>query len=804
MQSRSVLKELQPIAWDINEIPNFISKVYCLKLPDQWKDIINHLIQINREKDFVPTRSLQAALLAGAPEIIDFNYYAFKNNTTYWLISDQNFHTIDVNNLVSLIRQWIYFEFPGKQAHAFAQRLNTNGIKWEVVDVRTLPESMLKRILPQLIVRELIRREYRDPQNGRLFQIVPPLNTRQAAEIVSWEPSRMPENPDFSAHSYKLTFSVGRMLGKSSLQLFVDLGLRRWVGEPLLTDTVNHLPWKINQSVYLARQSISWLSDLPQESTFIQLQLRKESKDFVRWENRIPEFLNRINSADQNKIPDIKELLVNPQKFQPDVLIVYDQRMGISHPVGSGVTANDRKDFFESLNNALYSIFNFSPSSKWIRQRTLRQQKLLTDSKQPINQKAVIEIWSNDADRWEELIKEEINDDQNKDKLQIVKREPHPITNLLDFDPEDPNQQLKNAIQYRIDTISKLFEKPKNRTGILIEMPNYNKMFVRTKDANRDPKSSVRYGLAITGRLTQFITPEYAEPKSYEERIKMAINDLLRRQMQWKRNTLYTGYKKTSLPKQLDLLAFWVINKRRKRGNLTIPLVGYAPSNDTQIKVCLPGENGNEWQYYSEALLKITQIQTNFDGEGIHEFFKQAIEELDIKNPALLLLDERNLRKYWPKLNNEELIFDDQNYKIYDDFLHHSELRIVKLRFSEEKPLSIPIASPTREVSKYQGLFAPENGPDNVFYSFQEKPVTAEKIKTGLRHRDAMHKHYWNSVTAEIILLNLKKGDNPAEWAFVVHSLRKSSEHIDSATRLPEPLYSLKCMEEYVIPEELL
>ena len=805
MQNRSVIKELQPLAWDIHEIPSFISHVYTLALPDQWKDIINHLILTHKEKDFVPTRSLQAALLAGAPEIIDFNYYAFKEKTSYWLISDQNFHTINVNNLLDLIRQWIYFEFPGKQAHALAQRLHVNGVSWETVDVRTLPESILKRILPQLIVRELIRRGYSDPQNGRLFRIVPPLNTRQAAEMVSWEPSRIPENPDFSGHSYRLTFSIGRMLGKSSLQLLVDLGLRRWVGKPLITDTVNSLPWRINQSVYLARQSISWLSDLPQERTFTQLQLRKESKEFVRWVNRIPEFLNQINAADENKIPDIKELLTNPQKYQPDVLIVYDQRMGLKHPVGSGVTANDRKDYFESLNSVLSPIFNFSPSSKWIRQRTLRHQNPSTDSKQILNQKAVIEIWSSDADRWEEFIKEEVKNDQNKNNLQIIKREPQAIIDLLDFDPEDPNHRLANAMQYRVDSICKLFKEPKYRTGILIEMPNYKEMFARTKDSDRDPKSAVRYGLATTGRLTQFITPEYTEPKSYEERLKKGINDLLRRQMQWKRNTLYTRFKNTSLPQQLDLLAFWVISKRRNRGTFSIPLVGYVPSHDTQIKVCLPGKDGNEWHNYSEALLKIAQIQTNFEGGEILEFFKQAVNGLEIKNPALLLLDEKNLRKYWPKLKNEELLMDDQQrYRVYDSFLHHPELRIAKLRFSEEKPLTIPIASPTRDVSKYQGLFAPENGPNNVFYSFQEKPVTAEKIKSGLRHKDAMHKNFWNSVTTEIILLNLKEGDNPAEWAFVVHSLRKSSEHIDSATQLPEPLYSLKCMEEYVIPEELL
>ncbi len=48
------------------------------------------------------------------------------------------------------------------------------------------------------------------------------------------------------------------------------------------------------------------------------------------------------------------------------------------------------------------------------------------------------------------------------------------------------------------------------------------------------------------------------------------------------------------------------------------------------------------------------------------------------------------------------------------------------------------------------------------------------------------------------MMTNLQEGDEPEEWAWVVHRLRQESFHTDRATLLPEPLNALEKLEEYV------
>src|SRR5579883_2238591 len=85
----SRIDELQPLSWDILNVPEAVRFVYALRLPSHWIDTIKSLTPVD---DVPPVRSLHAVLQVLAPEILYFFPSSFAGNPAhrppYWLLAD--------------------------------------------------------------------------------------------------------------------------------------------------------------------------------------------------------------------------------------------------------------------------------------------------------------------------------------------------------------------------------------------------------------------------------------------------------------------------------------------------------------------------------------------------------------------------------------------------------------------------------------------------------------------------------------------------------------------------------------------
>jgi hypothetical protein len=828
------IKEIQPLAWQIETIPDELCQVYALRLPNHWRAAIQDLDDIDKTP---PVRSLYTSLKALAPEIISFLPRVFSQDPErrpeYWLIAEFSNGKLGLERLMWAVQSWLIACYSSGEVRAISQRLKASDLKWELLNLQTATPDILAWTLPDLVARWLLRTgfEFRlsngDGQAARWPVRLAPSNGPEA-DLITWPPVMITTQQAEHSYSYYLNFHIGSIPDAGCHYLLCQPGIRRWASRPIARTNGNgrkpyiDLAWGREKSVYLLRQSASWLTQQPAETTLIRLGLTHYHE--VKWTGGLPKVLASLTPHEV--IPDPIHLLASPTDFQPNILVVHDNLMGERHPVGLGIETADRWEVFDQLTHALPAGMN--PAPLWHKRRSFLRAKpsfaarphTQVEAEPRLNgagrmqTPALIEICSSDADRWERALLDELGlrpdalDDETVEVaaadgstslFRIVKHAlPPELSAELPPAAADGNQSQFAAERSRVRAIQNTIKGIPANAGILVEMPNYREIYARdSREARRDPKRAVRWGLARTGRVSQFIQPEQLSPDNYEERIRNGVRDLLR-QMDFHLNPLYTGFKGTSLPKQIDLLAPWQIRlnpRRRGEQKVTMPLLIYAPADEYELRVCLPGDNGPTWYSYHKALLTAPEFAGGYEKAGaVRSFFARAIQDFATPRPTLILLDEQNLRSVWPELKDASL--PPGHLSLSGAIpMENTDIRVARLRYSSDG--SVPLVCPTHTFGRFSGVYSSQVFP-RIFYSIQQRPVSARR-PTGLRQRDAWRRLSWNPSTLEIVMLNLQPDDVPEEWAWVVHRLREESSHTDVATLLPEPLHAASKISEYVL-----
>lgn len=826
-KQRPKIDTIQPLAWKVTTIPEEIGQIYALKLPDRWRTAIQSLDKVDRVS---PVRSLYASLHVLAPEIIYFFPYAFARDPEYhpryWFITEAFGETLDTERLLWGVQSWLNACYPHAEAAAVANQLKVSELEWEVVNLRTTTPDVIEAALPGLIARWLL-------QQGFTFQLsndeghIATWPVRLApsrgpeVDLVTWPPISVPRRQSEPSYSYYLKFRLGSLPWTEDTRLLCQPGIRRWVSQPLVRTNGNgkrpyiDLPWGREKSVFIARQSKSWLSKRPTETSLLRLGLTKYYD--VKWVGHL------LTVVGNEEVPEPMLLLAQPDKFQPDILIVHDNLMSEKHPVGLGIETADRWEVFTQLNSILPP--GIKPAPLWHKTGGFNRTQYGIAHKphsqiQPamrlngvcqMQAPALIEICSADAIYWKKILLEELGLPTtmlNKDVVEVAQNGASSVSKIIECQQSadlltelppsasDNNESQYSAERSRARLIERTLQKTDANAGVLVEMHNYKEISKSVTQARRDPKRAVRWGLAKTGRVSQFTQPEADSPDNYEQRVRNSVRDLLR-QMDFHFNPLYTGYKKTALPDTMHILGFWQIRLNpRQRGEhkVTLPLAIYAPPGEHKLNVCIPGDNGPTWCSYRKALLTVPDFSGEYTTKnGIRNFFAGSVKTLDLSEPTLVLLSEHNLRDIWPELTDNHL--SGQSMALSNIFsIDNENLRIARLRFSGGG--QVPLVCPTHTFGKFTGLYrSPEH--KRVFYSIQKRPITAAR-PSGLRQRDAWRRLSWNPSTVEIVMIRLQSNDVPEEWAWVVHRLREESSHTDCATLLPEPLHSASKVAEYI------
>jgi hypothetical protein len=354
----SHIEELQPLSWDISAPPDELRFVYALRLPPHWGDIIRGLEEID---EIPPTTSLHTILRVFAPELL----YCFSSvfsgvperRSPYWIIADGAEAQPNVERLLWVIRAWLNICYGSQAVREIIHQFHVTDLQWEPLDLQQTPSwEIIAGAFPSLIARYLLKRQFQyhlSDAEGHMasysMKFAPSYGPE--ADVVTWPPtSLITRKGDEYYYSYYLKFRLSSLPSSSPLRLLCQPGIRRWVSHPLVWKnpqgkTYIDLAWGREKSVFVARQSASWLTQRPAETSLIRLGLRRY-RDLV-WVGRTSAVLTELTPAES--IPEPLDLLTNPVKFQPQVLIVYDATLHERHLVGTGIEEADRWETYTQL-----------------------------------------------------------------------------------------------------------------------------------------------------------------------------------------------------------------------------------------------------------------------------------------------------------------------------------------------------------------------------------------------------------------------------------------------------------------------
>ncbi|GEM_PF-1283962 len=816
-----VSRGIQPIGWQLhNNLPDDLRVAKRLTMPVSTHE---SLIGMRRTPtDVPPLVSLHDMLAAFSRSIIAFNPAIFMPDTSdrSWLYA-MNETDIRFERLHTLITLWLKACYPEEVVQKVVKQW-VNHWSWQTIDLQTVDDALRRLLLPGLIARWLISRQFKLNFGDQIIplRIAPLMTQRNAAELIS-EPIA---NKNGELFSYVLRFWMDTLPPNGEWVLLHRISIRRWLSESLINKDTNIVFFKKGRckSVFL-RRFTGYLDAAPKEDVFARLTLKNTDGKAagLRWVGHQAKVFNllHINSM-KEQLPEVEDLLKNPLAFRDQLLIPMENSDARYSSIGKGLPIDDHRRIFDQLAVCLAPIALPLPvhprvavgdgnrSQKSVSQKKHKEVDARSrfSGLQNLRDQTTIEIYVDQAEHVKEILLDEMGMlDDYKDRLtenpliikdgdrillEIIAKDDLGLTALL---PEAANiyRQESKIIQERTDSIARSRPYATQATGALIVLKNY-------KGNKRDPKKPIRQGLLKSGRMSQFFTPR-DEEESLEDyknhKITNAVRDLLR-VMGYRYNPFYEQRHDLAMPDQVDLIGLRLIqlNARHKdEEKLLLPLVVDVPSGDSHLRVIVPGKTGSAQVYPTlrEGIIAAANYDRDYTKpEETIAFFRDALRLCNRLNPALLLIHDENLRRTFPELEEQNRSFCHLNTILSDK----PNMRVARLRLSSDG--EVPNSLPQDQMGKFQGLYAHSSQPQ-VFYSIHNIGERHTPTK-GSSKLQRIGEEDVTPSTVQIWLNNLQDNDDPNAWAALVHRLRLESSHTDIGTVMPQPLHDLDKITEYL------
>ncbi|MFJ9775698.1 RNaseH domain-containing protein [Kitasatospora sp. NPDC101157] len=370
-----------------------------------------------------------------------------------------------------------------------------------------------------------------------------------------------------------------------------------------------------------------------------------------------------------------------------------------------------------------------------------------------------------------------------------------------------------------------------------------------------DPKDTIRAGFAENHHITQFMLPvpghdttqppetdfvtpddvvevvltediENSEDESTDEH-DPGTKDLMRAA-----NSLRDALRQLGRLPELhpapggEEIEVWGIWLEMAKGSVVPTVIRVRPNGETTAQ--LPGQPELS---YTELHLALAREQGRLDLDRTSDstyigFLRQVLIPDRPTGPRLLLVGGRNARsRGWPWLQTQHMRqdvlilpgadpdksahLDPHEAKATDPLdqlgIRRPEdcpgLRIVRIveRDAAREVPHVFSRDETRQQGMSQGLFRLH---DRLYYGLAPKPIQGKGpiAVTKFDHATprAARRRGWNTNALEIAPAFLQPGDDPAEWAMYVQSLRTAHLHTNVATRLPHPLHSADLAARYI------
>jgi len=359
-------------------------------------------------------------------------------------------------------------------------------------------------------------------------------------------------------------------------------------------------------------------------------------------------------------------------------------------------------------------------------------------------------------------------------------------------------EERRRALRERAAKIANEMEyAERERWLTLVELQNYD-------GSINDPKEAIRWGLAMTRRLSQFITP--LEPDEWHEdedneagehhRARSAVRDALRQIGYLPGTPLDVFHGTNTVPQNLQMLGLWVVTlDRRASPNQFLPVIVRLDGSSQAVRAMYPGATG--WLPYAEALLEVahSQLELGLPADRFPSFLDQILEDSTIAGATLLMCHAQNTRQIWPWLTNQNISTEGLTWgRGPQKPIKHRELRVARVRDSTRDEVPQWYAFGNGEMRLPSGLFKQR---ERVYLSLQGKTAAMKSGRT-IAKLDRSNLTIAVPRVIELFLPILQDSDDADQWAVVVHRLRQMAGHHDEATRLPLSLHLARGLTEYV------
>jgi hypothetical protein len=824
------LSKLQTLTALIKEDADKKISYYTISFPEKWDNKLKTIYfhdKKNIKRKNIPIKVLNEVLAAKYSEIISFNSGDNKKYT--WLISKKK---IDIEELFyNYISTWILKAFSEKASEKelleLIKTFSLDDLEWKKKKINLLnnkvnsngtydPGFEYYKLIPDYFIDRLKNKTLKI--NDRNFKF-----KKAGDELISWPPEKVESERREEFYSLALKIEPKTLPHFDKPIIQINPSFKRWISFPVkYKKNKSNLKRNKNASVYFEANRFD-----DKRNDLIKTEFTNK-KTQHEWRNYHIDILKELHF--ENKIPVLNDLLEDPAAF----LKADKNKAAISlstnfnslsyYFLKSGLNTSDNQDFFEETlkllpelknSNEILPLKDFSIQKKKngdlytnreSREKSKRRKLIKEQLGTPVRFEIIYENEAMKKKLQAEIIKI-LGLDQNKKEqfyttpeleVEIITRKEGKIISPLEYE-NDEDKSYREAFNQRITEIKSVFDKTDVTTLSLVELRNVGGK--KGFKSSQDPKKAIRKGLAQRNRLSQFITPlkDNEKEKSKKHRVKSSVWDLFRQSgyLHYPPQ-VRIGKTDNSVPKNLNIFGFYLINKRRKYNeNIRYPVIISVQTDSYDIKLKYPDSN-NEWRSYSDALLDIAnninknsyKLNRNKINNFLFKVFNKEI--INAKNPVLIA-DSANMGAEWKWINNyeisKELISFGKAHKKRMDELNNS--RIIRLNSAHS-----PKWYTTNKCNYTTGLFELEKG--NIFYLIPEKPASLKDVDYSKSKLDKIKTSYRKANPLEVYPVKLLKGDKAKEWIRIISLLQTTSSHYDESTKLPVPLHYAIQIEEYI------
>jgi hypothetical protein len=782
--------EVQPLAFRLRgEARPLERRIHTLSLPGEWlirlRALYSQVTGRTAEESTPPVGSLVAALRLLVPDVIYVRPGGWQiengdRRTGWWFAEEQP----DLGVLCRIIRAWVREEFSTRNqqrpnveqnVESFLAQVQPGELAWRRADIEfanrkpspngtAATEESWFTALPDYIC-SILSEESMQFVLGSTGLRFKKASGPSASELISWPPLRRGTD----RWSYVLRFSVQTLPRVSHPILHCRAGVRRWVTRPLVRGK-GEFPLLANDadtSVFLLSQD-PWLVGIPRPRGFATAKLTLSSEmqgdrriRTITWEGSLVSMLRRLGI--EPGLPDAMELARDPLTFleRPDgssIATLFSTRLNISSLVKAGVPLLDRGAILDQVAQFLAPIglepteparrvtgprgVLSAPLAKGFKQveMGLRQQGLA----RAVENEVSFELLTQPSD-MEARLRREIASALGLGTGQLVGNEEvydvgdltvrvrtRPLGALGTVLTHEDNSVVRGsrdrrrALQRRTEEVAReIGPAPSSRTIALVELRDL-------RGLPEDPKEAIRWGLAMGGRLSQFISPPSPADDEVDEdgevagnadqRVRSAVLDTLRQLGYLPAAPFPNLGRLRTVPQDLQLLGLWIVRLDSRPTSSSQPylpvfvrMLGAAQT----IRVTFP--QAGQWFNYSNALLEVAtrQNQLGIDERGCANFISTTVRRCCEEGPTLLIAHRQNAQHVWSWLNNKSITVNGISFS--RDAAGRQAirgLRIARLRDTSRDEVPQWYSSEDEEARVASGVFEVYS---RLYYSIQSK-----------------------------------------------------------------------------------